>query len=77
MIASNIELGGDIMTTLQAVIRLYEIKEAIEDNNFKWDYLETLSKEFQLIKASLLHSNFAFDKVRGLIGEVENKMNTL
>ncbi|MBM7615244.1 hypothetical protein [Alkaliphilus hydrothermalis] len=63
------------MTTLQAIIRLYEIKEAIEDSKLKWDYLEPLSKEFQLIKSSLLHSNFAFDKVKGLIGEVENKMN--
>ncbi|WP_026478061.1 hypothetical protein [Alkaliphilus transvaalensis] len=63
------------MNTLQAIIRLHEIKETIEDKKIKWDYVDSLYKEFEIIKTSLLHSHFAFEKVQNLILEIENKMN--
>ncbi len=68
-------LEGDPMNTLQAIIRLYEIKETMEEKKLKQDYTEILQNEFQKIKTFLLHSNFAFDNVKNLIVEVEKKMN--
>ncbi len=59
------------MSTLQAIIRLYEIKEAIENGSLCPNLQPRIHGEFEAIKASLLDSNFAFDNVKELISEIE------
>ncbi|KAB3530257.1 hypothetical protein [Alkaliphilus serpentinus] len=63
------------MTTLQAVIRLKEIKETIENYKIPSDLLVNIQQEFLSLKSQLLSSSFAFEGVIGLIDEVEAKLN--
>lgn len=65
------------MTTLQAVIRLKEINEAIEKNRISSQHLRKFNQEFLSIKSQLMDSGFAFESVVDLIKEVEAKLSKI
>ncbi|SCY66663.1 hypothetical protein [Alkaliphilus peptidifermentans] len=63
------------MTTLEAIIRLNEIKETLENKHLNYEHFNSLCQEFHSIKNQLLKSNFAFDNIKILITEVEKAIN--
>jgi|GEM_PF-5597299 len=64
------------MNILKSIIRLHEIKDEIDTESIKCTHRQILTEEFDIIKLTILKSNFAFDNVKQLLTEVESKIKS-